>query len=159
MIIEAIDPTTGNTIHLDLADSQSRNLVELSTERISDNKLSSYLDNLDISADAKLLLENIRAITIKVGNAIVTIGKKILEIIVVLIKKFPNTAVGILVGLFLSILVASVPLIGTLLALTLKPWLVLFGIGVGLKEDLKDKSLSQMLDDAVDIFSPLKTAT
>jgi len=154
--IEAIDPISGEKLKYKITADQFSQFEELLKERVTDNVLNGYIDSFNISADAKVLLHSLQSIVITVGEKVVAIGKKLLEVLLVLTRKFPNTAFGIIVAVFLGLLVSAIPLVGVLLAGILKPLLLIFGIAVGAKNDMKDMSLKQAINDAVEIFSPLK---
>jgi hypothetical protein len=101
------------------------------------------IDRLEMSADAKALLRDLARITIRVGEVVVAIGRKVVDFAFELIKAFPNTLFGVIVGLIVAALVASVPVIGAMLA----PVVVAFGIAKGALEDVKDSGLRGRVAD------------
>ena len=82
------------------------------------------IDNLNISSDAKMILYDLAAVTAEVGGKIVSAGRRILSFIFDLVKRFPNTAFGLIVGYVLSALLASIPFLGPLLAALIGPLLL-----------------------------------
>lgn len=76
MRIEAVDPATHAFSHFTIPDDQAAKLDELTRGGVPDSKLNHYIDNLELSADAKALLHDITKSTIKVGKQIVAVGKR-----------------------------------------------------------------------------------
>lgn len=113
------------------------------TDLPSRRALLDRIDQLDISADAKLLLGNLLTATIDVGGRLIEAGRRILAFILEAARQFPGTVFGVVVGVALSMLIASIPLLGGLLGPLLAPLLIAFGLGSGALSDLKDGALRQ----------------
>ena len=76
-----------------------------------------------------------------------------------LMSKFKIATFGLVVGALLTVIISSIiPVIGVALATYLAPWLLLFGLGRGLLEDLKQDSpnLFSSIIGAAETFAPLK---
>lgn len=159
MKAEATNPVTGDSIFVELSDERLSDIESLQRERISDGKLFSYIDQLNISADAKALIETILRSTIRVGKAVIKIGKRIIEVVLSIVSKFPNITFGLVLGLVVYALVASIPIIGALFGGLLGPIAVLFGLVNGYFEDVKDRNLERKIMEASDHFSALRGAT
>lgn len=101
------------------------------------------IDRMEMSADAKALLRDLARITIRVGEVVVAIGRKVVDFAFELMKAFPNSIFGVIVGLIVAALVSSVPVIGALLA----PLAVAFGLAKGALEDVKDSGLRGRVAD------------
>ena len=101
------------------------------------------IDRMEMSADAKALLRDLARITIRVGEVVVAIGRKVVDFAFELMKAFPNMVFGVIVGLIVAALVSSVPVIGALLA----PLVVAFGLAQGALEDVKDSGLRGRVAD------------
>ena len=158
MKAEAIHPVTGDSICVDVSDDRLGEIESLQRERISDHRLYSYIDQLNISADAKALIETILRSTIRVGKAVIRIGKRIIEVVLSLFSKFPNVTFGLVLGLVVYALVASIPIFGALFGGLLGPIAVLFGLVNGYFEDIKDKQLERKIMEASAHFSALRGA-
>ena len=156
MKAEAINPVTGDSICVGLSEDQLSDIESLQRERISDKRLLSYIDQLNISADAKAIIETILRSTIRVGKAVIRIGKRIIEVVLSIVSKFPNVTFGLVLGLVVYALVASIPLIGALFGGLLGPIAVLFGLANGYFEDIKDKKLERKIMEASAHFSALR---
>lgn len=101
------------------------------------------IERMDISADAKALLRDLARITIRVGEVVVAIGRKVVDFAFELMKAFPNTVFGVIIGLIVAALVGSVPVLGALLA----PLAVAFGLAKGALEDVKNSGLRGRVAD------------
>jgi hypothetical protein len=158
MKAEAIHPVTGDSICVNVSDDRLDEIESLQRERISDHRLYSYIDQLNISADAKALIETIVRSTIRVGKAVIRIGKRIIEVVLSILSKFPNVTFGLVLGLVVYALVASIPILGALFGGLLGPIAVLFGLVNGYFEDIKDKQLERKIMEASAHFSALRGA-
>lgn len=101
------------------------------------------IDRMEMSADAKALLLDLARITIRVGEVVVAIGRKVVDFAFELMKAFPNMVFGVIVGVLVAALVGSVPVIGAMLA----PLAVAFGLAKGALEDVKDSGLRGRVAD------------
>jgi hypothetical protein len=84
--------------------------------------------------------------TVVIGGRILRIGRKIVSLALEFAKTIPNTLFGVAIALVLTTLIASVPIIGTLLAGFLKSILVIFGIAQGALADLREGELANRID-------------
>lgn len=104
-------------------------------------QLEAAIEKLAISADAKSLLLDLSRITMKVGEAVFSLGKAILTFVVNIVKKFPNTAFGLVIGLTVSVMVGGIPLVGFILGPVLGKLLTAFGLTMGAIADFKDATI------------------
>ena len=121
---------------------------------LSESKIQRAIDNLSLSADQKAMVSQISQFTLQVGTKVFSIGRKILELSLLFFKKFPATSFGLVVGLVVSSFIPAgtvvgfaVPVISSLTAL-LKKLVILFSIGFGLKDDLKNTALGNTISEA-----------
>ena len=105
---------------------------------LSDEETRSWIGHLDISADAKSILYKIAKMTIRAGQFIIKIGRKILEIVSLLFREFPKAA-------FLSIFCAVVGFL-------------VVGFAVGAWQDIKDKNMKRRMQEEMVNFEKLRTA-
>ena len=98
------------------------------------------IERLAISADAKALLLDLAEFTIDVGGRLVQAGRKILSFIFDLVRRFPNTTFAAIAAYVVTALLASVPLLGPVLAVVAGPLLVALGITFGALADLKERA-------------------
>lgn len=103
-------------------------------------KISDLLDRTDISADAKAMLMDVARLTVTTGQYVLHIGRKIISVAFEIIQKFPKTTFGIVVAFIVVALVATVPMVGLLLASFTSPLLIACGLTIGAIEDMKDAS-------------------
>ena len=156
MKTEAID-SEGNKIVVEMEDDKVNQLYEEFKARGRPKReLNRMIDNLEISADAKALIKSIMNTVIKVGDVVLRIGKRIIEIVSDIVKRFPNATFGLVLGVILSVLIASIPLIGAILGPVLAPILIAFGLGAGFMKDMKESPIVQAVKDATASFEPLK---
>lgn len=161
MIVEAVHPETGERYSVDVPSLTPEDLGQMTKEYATDEKIKSYIEKLSVSAEIKAVLFKLSKFTIKVGQAFIKFGKKLLEIIIMLASKFENAAIGVLIGALLTFLIASIPLLGPALASFLGTFLMLFGLGKGLWDDLMKSSpqLAASIVEAGVIFQPLNGKT
>lgn len=131
--------------------SFSENFKEVT---LSEKQFQRHLDNLPLSADQKLIVSKVADFTISAGKTVLLIGRKILELVFKFLKKFPAASFGLIVGLVISNFIPSgvvrgvaLPVVATFLAL-LKKVVILFSLGVGFKEDIKDTAMASKIADA-----------
>jgi hypothetical protein len=115
-------------------------LNELNTVT-STRKVEAAIEKFAISADAKSLLLDISRITIKVGEVVFSYGRALLTFVVDLMKRFPNTSFGLVVGLTVSVMVGGIPVIGVILGPLLGKLLTAFGLTMGAIADFKDSAI------------------
>lgn len=103
--------------------------------------LIASIDRMALSADAKAILARLAEVTVRVGNAIIQAGRRILSFVLDTVKLFPNTAFGVIVALVVAMLIAAIPLLGAVLGPLLTPLLVAFGLTNGALADIKEGAL------------------
>ena len=148
------NPETGERFYVDLDDARYADLKRFMREQMTDKKLERYLDNLPISADAKVALAEFSKVTLRIGEEIFKIGKRIIEIAVYLAAEFPNMTFAIVIGSLLWALVSSLPIIGA--ALNALASLIIVVLGVkGLIEDIGNRAYRGKLEKAQRAFAPI----
>jgi hypothetical protein len=115
-------------------------------ESLSIRRIRDLVERLDASADAKALIMDIATVTIKIGEHVVAIGRKIISFVFELVKRFPNTLFGVVIALTVSMLVASVPFIGGLLAPFITPLMLAFGVTSGAMADIKEAGVRSRIE-------------
>lgn len=157
MTIQFTHPVTNETIEIEVDTMNIDELRELYKPKTSEKTLLSAIQNLDLPAEAKALMLKIKNFIIQVGGIAIDIGKKILELIIYFIKKFPNASTGLVVGAFIGMLTALVPVIGTFLSSILAPLLAALGMALGSWEDLKEIAMKSSMNNAIkEYFSTFK---
>lgn len=137
--------------------------LRLALETIDDavplRKIERMIGQLEISADAKALIMDVASLTVRVGEMIIAIGRKVVSFALGLMKKFPNTAFGIVIAVIVGALLGSafggIPLIGAVLVAKLKAILLIFGIAKGALTDLAGMPLRAAVDDLVTRIAPV----
>lgn len=101
-------------------------------------KLKDLIDRLKISADAKALLMDVARLTVKAGQVILNIGRKILTVAFEIVQRFPKTVFGVIIAFIVTALIASIPFLGGLLAPVVGPLMLAFGLTTGALNDMRD---------------------
>lgn len=140
----------------------SENLLEAAIKEANSalptRKLNELIERTSLSADMKALLIDVASITAKVAGTVITIGRKILTVVLDLVKVFPSVTLGVLAALVISALIASIPLVGGLLAGALSSILLLVGVGKGALQDLSSPALEERITSFVNSLAALKEA-
>lgn len=113
----------------------------------SRSSIVANIDDLAISADAKVWLKRALDVTAEVGTRVVAIGREILARILEFARAFPGTTFGVIVGFTMGALISSIPLVGLVLGPMLTPLLVALGLGTGAIADMKDGALRARVVD------------
>jgi len=157
MIVEMTNLETKQqvAVEVDIIDIDA--LKEQFKLKYSEAEFRRIIDNLDIPAEAKALLTELLNFSIKAGTVVLEVGKKIIEVVKVLVKSFPHITAGMIIGVTFSILVSCIPVLGPLLGWICTPLFVLLGIGTGILKDYENTDLGKALKEVMDtIFAGLK---
>lgn len=144
-----------------MADSININDIdfsELEKEYQTEEQINRFIESLDISAEAKLLISKIAVASLNVGDKIIKIGKKIIEIVIMLSKKYPNTFIGLIISALIISLIAQIPLIGSIISSFIGPLLIALGLTMGAIQDFKDNAFARKIAEATKMFEPLNQA-
>lgn len=139
----------------DFAKPQSfEEALEIINQSPTLRKIKSYIDQSSLSADMKAILYDVAKFSVKIGERVIAIGRRIFEISIALVKKFPNTAIGALVGVVIATVLG-----GTLGAITfagvapfaglaafLSKIVVLLGVGKGFIDDLRNNAAKSEME-------------
>jgi hypothetical protein len=108
--------------------------------------LQDKVDRLPISADAKSILMDLAKVTLAVGGKAIAIGRKILAFAIELVGKFQNVIFGVIIALVMSMVLATLPLLGPAISALLTPLMIALGVGRGAVEDFKNMSIQREID-------------
>lgn len=157
MIIQVIHPETKEVIDIEIGAINKEKLQSSCKVETPEKAIFSAIGNLDLPAEAKALLIKIKDFSIMVGGAVIEIGKKILELIVYAVKKFPSTAIGIVVGSVIGMTLSSIPFLGWALGWLLTPLCIALGLTLGFWKDITSVDVKASVSAAIDqIFSTMK---
>lgn len=156
MKISAINPETGAKFQAD-AEVSDDFIQSMSEIRLSDASIKKVIDELRISADAKLALHSLSSTTIRAGDHVLKIGRKIIDFICSIFREFPTASFGVIFGAIIGFLIAAIPILGIVLGPIVTPIAIALGIVLGLHEDIKDKALERKIAEINAKFSTLKT--
>jgi len=155
MRIEGIDPETKKEFVADVKGVNEDFIQSMSEFSLNSEDIKKTIDNLDISADAKSTLYKFSKATVKIGEFVVKIGRKILDFICILYKEYPNAVFGLIFGAIAGFLISTIPVLGALLAALVTPLAMVFSMMKGAQEDIKDKKLNRKIAEINAKFSPL----
>jgi len=158
MKITAINPETGAEFQAESKSITSEFIAMMADFEMTDEGIKRMIDNLDVSADVKSLLYSFSKATIKAGEYILKIGRKIIDCICTVIKEYRHASFGLIFGAIAGFLISMIPIIGWALGPIVTPILMVIGMASGLYEDLKDKQLERKIAEITAKFTPLKTA-
>ena len=79
---------------------------------------------------------------------VIRVGKRIIEIVIMIASKFPNASFGLILGLLVGVLVSAIPLIGGLLGAFVLPIAAAIGLATGYMNDIQDQSLVSKFAEA-----------
>ena len=131
-------------------------LNQVNKEDISDEHIAHWIRNLNVSAEVKDLLDRLQELVLKIGNTIINVGRKIIELAIKLARDFPNTAFGFFIAAIIGLLIGSIPLLGPVLGPLLMPLLLALGLAFGFWNDIQNKNHKKALHDAISVFRPLQ---
>ena len=138
-------------------------IAELNTYEFTREQVRKRIDNLNVSADAKVLLASILEKSIEVvtvaGKVVIWIGRKILDVVLFLLREFPNAAFGVIFGLVVGYLIGLIPVIGFLIGPLVGTILAAFGFVQGTAQDLREKDIRRRTVEICRQFNSLKTAS
>ncbi|MVO18020.1 hypothetical protein [Parasedimentitalea huanghaiensis] len=120
-------------------------------------KIKEMLDRTELSADTKALLYDVAKVTVKIGETVVAVGRRIIDIAYKLVTKFPNTTFAAIVAVVLTTLCTGT--IGALipaLAVALNKLIFLLGIAAGAIEDLRQNAMKNAMERVAMEFAALQ---
>lgn len=155
MKVSGVDPNSGKEIEIEIQNPEIGFFESMRNVEMSDEAIKRMIDNLGVSADAKSLLYTVSKVTIKVGEFIVNIGRKILDVVCYTFREFPKTTFMSVFGGIVGMLISSIPFLGIILGPLVTPILVALGMVAGLTLDFQDKLLENKILRRVAEFAPL----
>lgn len=161
MRVEAVNPDTGEVITAEMPSLKTTNFDALTREYATDQQLKMYVERLPFSAETKAILFKLAKMTVSVGERVIRIGKRIIEIAIMLASKYRHATFALIIASLLTLLIGMIPLIGPILASILGPLMAALGLVVGVWEDLKrqDPKFAAVITDSGKLFAPLATVS
>lgn len=155
MKINGENSETGEKYQSDAGSVTGDFIKTMSSFNFSDEETKKLIDGLNVSADVKSLLYSFSKATIKAGEYIIKIGRKILDFVCMVFDEYPNATFGLLFGAIAGVLIGSIPILGVVLGPVFAPIAMLLGLTSGYFDDIKNKSLLRTIKAANAEFSPL----
>jgi hypothetical protein len=116
MHAEAVNPATGERIAFEISVEELDRLVRAARPRVSKKKLERMIGNLELPSQVKVLLDSSMSATVKIGNAVVYIGRRVLEIVFDLCQRYPSFTFAVVVCLVGQLLLMAAPWLTPILA-------------------------------------------
>ena len=129
MTVPVTNPETGETREVEVSDLGKINAINEGPA--TDDQIRRGIDNMEVPSEAKSILYSLRSFTVEIGGVLVKIGKRVLEVLLYVLEKYPATVIGTLVGAVLGYMVSTIPIIGWLLSPIVTPLLTLMGGSIG----------------------------
>jgi len=126
-----------------------KTLEDINSEHLSFHKIKSYVRNLEIPAEAKVILNELLKATVDIGGRLYRIGRKAVEIAIVLATKFPTITFALILTSLLNLLIASIPLLGPALTPIVGPLMTASGLVIGGFRDMTDPDLKERMEELV----------
>lgn len=155
MQVKMTNPKSKETIFVDCEDKEID--FEKFKPILPESQIDRYINNLNISAEAKVVIIQIKDITVEIGGKLIVIGRKTLESIIYLIKKHPNTIVGGIIGATIGLLISSIPIIGWLFSWLITPLCTALGLAYGFWNDMREKDVHKKIMSHInELYGELK---
>ena len=136
-------------------DATLEQAIKEANTALPERKLVALIERTNLSADMKALLSDLAKVTVKVGQKVHSIGRKILTVVFDLIKAFPTITLGVIAALVITALLGSIPFLGGALAGLLSSILLILGISAGALQDFSNPNLSERIDKLLASLSGL----
>ena len=123
----------------------------------SDDAIKKIIEKLNVSADTKALLYSFSKATIRIGDYVLKVGRKIIDFVCIVFKEYPSATFGLIFGGIAGFLISSIPIIGAVLGPIFTPIALALGLASGVWNDIKDKNLNRRIEEINAKFSHLNT--
>ena len=157
MIIQGTNLETGVEFTTVVDNLNQDFLASMNSFSLTEDEIRKSIDNLDVSADVKSLLFQFTKVTLKAGDFLLKIGRKIIEFVCLMYKEYKNATFGMIFGAIVGLLLGSIPVLGVILGPLFTPIAIGLGLVLGLNEDIKDKQLERKIAEINAKLSPLKS--
>ena len=146
--------STSNSLILTIEEARELQVFVNNTER-TDAQILRRIESLDVSADVKALLSDLLRLATQVGEAVLRVGRKILDFVLTMIRQFPALSFAVVIAAVLTLLVSMVPLLGGILASILGPLLIALGVAGGAALEIQTGDLRERVARFAARFQPL----
>jgi hypothetical protein len=158
MRISGLNPATGEQVAIESADANKDFVDAMMNFSLSEEDIKNLIDKLNVSADIKSALFQLSKTTIRIGQSILKIGRKIIDYIATIFKEFPSASFGMIFGAIVGFLISSIPFLGVVLGPIVTPIIIALGMIVGVYNDIQDKALVRRISEVNSSFYAFKTA-
>ena len=146
--------STSNSQILTIEEARELHAFVNTTER-TDAQILRRIESLDVSADVKALLSDLLRLATQVGEAVLRVGRKILDFVLTMIRQFPALSFAVVIAAVLTLLVSMVPLLGGILASLLGPLLMALGVAGGAALEIQSGDFRERVAQFAAGFQPM----
>jgi hypothetical protein len=153
-----VESETGEPKTFVIPDDRLSDIEAIANQSLPPSRLDAYIDQLEISADFKVMLTKIAKVTVQIGSTLLRAGQKIIELALFIVERYRNATFGIIFGLLLGTIASTIPILGVVLGAFVQPVAAIIGGMLGYIDDLRDENLRRTVKEAVATFNPLREA-
>ena len=122
-------PFNQSKIELELSEQALSSLDVLEKRNASDTQINHYIERMNLPAEMKLIFDKLTTFTMNVGNKIIQLGKKIIELVIMFATKHKKLTITLLLGLIIGALIVFCPPIASTLSSFQGPIMAALGVG------------------------------
>jgi len=149
MKVTGVDTFSGKKVEIEIKDPGDDFFTAMTGFDLSDQAIKRRIDKLDISAEGKSWLYRLSKATLRVGEFIIKVGKKILDVVFQIAREFRMAMIGTLFGLIAGALINSIPVLGVFLGPIVTPILMAIGFIGGTALDVNDKIIDKKIEKRI----------
>lgn len=153
--IDAIDAQTGKPVKATIPEPPESFFSYVNRCDTTDDQIKRLIDRMNVSADTKAMLYAFSKATLKIGRAIVRIGRKIIDTLFSFMRQFPALTFAVVFAAVVGTLVASIPIIGLILGSLATKLAICLGVVLGGMREFQRADLEDRVKAFVDQLRPL----
>jgi hypothetical protein len=153
--IDAIDANTGKPVKATIPEPPESFFSFVGKVDISDDQIKKLIDRMNVSADIKAMLYSFSKATLRVGRAIVRIGRKIIDTVFFFMRQFPALTFSVIFAVVVGACVSMIPIIGLLLGPLATKLAIALGVVIGGAREFQRADLEERVRAFVDQLRPL----
>lgn len=96
-----------------------------------------------------MILGELLKATIDIGGRLYRIGRKAVEISIVLATSFPTITFALILTTLLNLLIAAIPVLGPILVPVVGPLITALGVAFGVYKEITNPELKERMDELV----------
>jgi hypothetical protein len=153
--IDVIDAKTGKPVKATIPEPPESFFSFATQFDASDEQIKRLIDRMGVSADTKAMLYAFSKATLRVGRAIVRIGRKIIDTLVSFTRQFPALTFSVVFAVVVGACVTAIPVIGLLLGPLATKLALCLGVVLGGAREFQRADLEERVRAFIDQLRPL----